>query len=229
MDYGWFFMGGKRKENYDDWWRAEVSFDPVLDEVFGITHTKQQIRPQEVLTKAIEGDMEATAKALNGRVRDAHLRLKAVESVGTAERTASAREGLLKPLPQKIGEEGEKLARKIVQQYPALKTNDQPGVAVEYRILTAKTPDAAMFSFTRVGEQFLVLLNPDHPFYRKVYKPLEERETPEAREAKANIDLLLLAAARAEATLGDAKAGERRAVADNRKQWSDILATYLNR
>ncbi len=25
-DYGWFFMGPKRKENYDDWWRCEVAF-----------------------------------------------------------------------------------------------------------------------------------------------------------------------------------------------------------
>ena len=24
IDYGWFLMGGKRKENYDDWWRCEV-------------------------------------------------------------------------------------------------------------------------------------------------------------------------------------------------------------
>jgi len=24
VDYGWLFMGSKRKENYDDWWRCEV-------------------------------------------------------------------------------------------------------------------------------------------------------------------------------------------------------------
>lgn len=37
IDRGWFFMGGKRRENYDDWWRCEVNFDPVLDDMFGIT------------------------------------------------------------------------------------------------------------------------------------------------------------------------------------------------
>ena len=26
IDCGWFFMGQKRKENYDDWWRCEVRF-----------------------------------------------------------------------------------------------------------------------------------------------------------------------------------------------------------
>ena len=50
IDYGWFFLDGKRRENYDDWWRAEIRFDAVLDEAFGITHTKQQIRPLDYLT-----------------------------------------------------------------------------------------------------------------------------------------------------------------------------------
>ena len=40
IDFGWFFMGGKRKENYDNWWRAELSFDPALDELFGVTSYK---------------------------------------------------------------------------------------------------------------------------------------------------------------------------------------------
>ena len=41
IDFGWFFMGKKRKENYDDWWRYEIDFAPVLDDLFGITYTKQ--------------------------------------------------------------------------------------------------------------------------------------------------------------------------------------------
>ncbi len=40
IDRGWFFMGLKRKENYDDWWRCEVRFEPDLDEWFGVTHTE---------------------------------------------------------------------------------------------------------------------------------------------------------------------------------------------
>ena len=43
--FGWHLMGGKRKENYDDWWRCEIEFDPSLDEHFGITINKQGIRP----------------------------------------------------------------------------------------------------------------------------------------------------------------------------------------
>ena len=51
---GWYLMGGKRKENYDDWWRCEIEFDPQLDEHFGITINKQGIRPSAVLREALE-------------------------------------------------------------------------------------------------------------------------------------------------------------------------------
>jgi hypothetical protein len=49
IDRGWWFMGSKRRENYDDWWRCEVSFEPSLDELFGVTHTKQGITPHSDL------------------------------------------------------------------------------------------------------------------------------------------------------------------------------------
>ncbi len=72
VDYGWFFMGSKNRENYDDWWRCEIQFDPVLDEAFGITHTKQQARPQAHFIEALTPDIEAAARVLHGRARKAH-------------------------------------------------------------------------------------------------------------------------------------------------------------
>jgi hypothetical protein len=45
IDKGWYFMGKKRQENYDDWWRCEVRFPPAIDELFGVTHSKQGISP----------------------------------------------------------------------------------------------------------------------------------------------------------------------------------------
>jgi Histidine kinase-, DNA gyrase B-, and HSP90-like ATPase len=67
IDYGWFFMGQKRRENYDDWWRCEVRFEPVLDELFGVTHTKQVIQPSEKLLAALTPDVELIARELNTR------------------------------------------------------------------------------------------------------------------------------------------------------------------
>jgi hypothetical protein len=73
IDFGWFFMGGKRKENYDDWWRCEVEFQPELDEVFGVTHTKQGISPSEPLIQLLSPDFETVAHKLNARVRSAFM------------------------------------------------------------------------------------------------------------------------------------------------------------
>ncbi len=98
IDCGWFFLGGKRRENYDDWWRCEVRFDPVLDEAFGITHTKQQIRPRDYLLELLAEDMENVARALNARARQAHLKARSVERSAEIERVAAERDRLLQPL-----------------------------------------------------------------------------------------------------------------------------------
>ena len=72
IDYGWFFVGSKRRQNYDDWWRCEVEFDPVLDEEFGLSHTKQQISPSDNLTEILTPMIEPIARSLSSRVREAH-------------------------------------------------------------------------------------------------------------------------------------------------------------
>ena len=76
VDYGWFFLSAKRRENYDDWWRCEVSFDPALDEQFGLTHSKQQIKPSQELLELLSPHISATAKALSRYVRGRHAALK---------------------------------------------------------------------------------------------------------------------------------------------------------
>jgi hypothetical protein len=228
VDFGWFFLGSKRRENYDDWWRAEVAFDPILDEAFGVTHTKQQIRPQEHLIDILANDMEATAKALNARVRQAHLRLKSGEAARAAEETAMSRERLLPPLPKaKTTADDTALAKSILKQYPSLKEPSDPASGLDYRIVEAGMKDTLFYSFTIVNGRFVLILNPEHPFFRHVYRPLTEDDGPEAKAVKTHLDLLLLAAARAEA--GEGTAGGRRAAAGTRKRWSDNLATFLNR
>lgn len=201
VDFGWFFLNGKRRENYDDWWRCEVRFDPVLDEAFGITHTKQQIRPQEHLTAVLTPDIESMAKALNSRVRQAHLRLKAGEATRAAEQTAADRERLLTPLPKPPQDaEATAVVKSLLKQVPALKDEPVPeGQPLDYRIVEANMKETCFFSFAITNGRFVLVLNPEHPFFRKVYRPLSELETPEAKQARTHLDLVLLAAARAEA------------------------------
>jgi hypothetical protein len=145
VDYGWFFMGGKNRENYDDWWRCEIQFDPVLDEAFGITHTKQQIRPQGHLIDAITPDLEATSRALSARVRKAHLEVKAGERFSEAERTASERDHLLRPLPKVATSSAKALMKDLKKSHPVLR-NKRTYSGRRYTIIEASVKDKRFFS-----------------------------------------------------------------------------------
>ena len=97
IDYGWYFMGTKRKENYDDWWRCEVAFTPELDELFGVTHNKQKINPTRLLSSILTPDIERIARELNSRARKKYASIK---GEGTRSRTLNrlqARDHLLEP------------------------------------------------------------------------------------------------------------------------------------
>jgi hypothetical protein len=231
IDYGWFFMGRKRRENYDDWWRCEVSFEPVLDEAFGITHTKQQIRPREYLLEILTPDFENMARTLNSRVRQAHLDIKAVQGAEETERIATERGRLLKPLPRKgkSSRDQTALLGQLVKRYPALRERGpaRKNGTIRYRVVEDRFRETTFYNFVLDDNRLILAMNSEHPFYRKLYRLLNA-DTPangEAATIKTQIDLLILAAARAEVSLG---AAERRTLQKFRRLWSDTLATFLN-
>jgi hypothetical protein len=224
VDYGWFFMGTKHRENYDDWWRCEIQFEPKLDEAFGITHTKQQVRPQAHLIEALTPDLEATARALNGRARKAHVAVKAGERFSEAERIANERDHLLPPLPNKPKSSGKSLMKELQRAHAALR-NGATKKESRYAIVEEAVKDTSFFSFAHDGERLVLVLNPAHPFYREIYKPLAEGDTPRDQQLRAKLELLLLAAARSEASV---KAGQERTLARHRLEWSNTLATFFN-
>lgn len=224
VDFGWFFMGSKHRENYDDWWRCEVQFDPVLDEAFGITHTKQQVRPQVHLLEALAPDIEATARALNARIRKAHLAAKARDGFSEAERVAAARDHLLRPLPAKAPAGALAKMRELKKAFPTLASGPRTGPqGSRYRIVEGAGSDTSFYTCAFDGQQLVLVLNPAHPFYREIYKPLTEGELPRNPPLRAKIDLLLLAAARSEVV-----SEQEHAVARHRLDWSNTLATFLN-
>jgi hypothetical protein len=222
VDYGWFFMGSKHRENYDDWWRCEMQFDPVLDEAFGITHTKQQARPQAHLLEALTPDLEATARALNSRVRKAHLAVKAGERFSEAERVANERDHLLKPLPVSADPKSKALLRELQKHHPVLRrANDK---TAHYSIVEGAVKDTCFFTYAYDGERLVLVLNPDHPFYRDIYKPLADGDNPRDQQLRVKLELLLLSAVRSEAS---AKGGNP-ALARHRLEWSNTLAAFLS-
>ena len=86
--------------------------------------------------------------------------------------------------------------------------------------------DTSFFTYAMKEGAFVLVLNKGHPFYRKVYLPLVENETTANKDLRASIELLILAAARAEAATP--KESHREILGQARKAWSDNLATFLN-
>jgi hypothetical protein len=228
VDVGWHFMGGKRRENYDDWWRCEVKFDPVLDEAFGITHTKQQVRPTDHLIEALQPHMEAIAKALNGRVRQAHLQAKTGKITASAEAVAERHHARLKPIPkQSVLAQDEKTLRVLGKRNAMVRATQQQRVngSVLYRLVEDAARGPAFFCPV-VGEGLVLgTLNPKHRFFSELYQPLLEGRTPEAERAARALQLMLLAAARAEAMF--TRRDQQAAVASFRREWSDVLDVML--
>lgn len=224
VDYGWFFMGAKHRENYDDWWRCEVHFDPILDEAFGVTHTKQQVRPQPHLIQALSPDLEATARALNARARKAHVSAKAEEQFSEAERIAGDRDRRLPPLPDKPSPKAKALMNHLQRTHPALqRSSNRKEKTPRYRIVESAIDDTDFFSYASDGERLVLVLNPAHPFYLEIYRQLIESDTPREAKLRAKVELLLLAAARSEAISKGGRALER-----YRREWSNTLAAFLN-
>jgi hypothetical protein len=202
IDYGWKLFGGKRRENYDDWWRCEVSFEPDLDELFGVTHSKQGVSPTPYIRSILEADMEATARVLNSRVRVAFGAVKRASPSEAALR-ATLQEHWLPPTttPAKL---------------PKVRG------AVRYAIAMAPIPSPSFFEITERQGMVLVTINTDHPFHERLYAPAVADPTGRQRFA---IECVLLAAARASVAVSGTT--DARWVDRYREAWSDALAAFL--
>jgi hypothetical protein len=203
IDRGWFFMGDKRRESYDDWWRCEVSFAPELDEFFGVTHTKQGIHPSPSLLSVLTPHIERTAHVLNSRVRRQFQRRRSGTRPSPAARRAEQRDDLLEPL-RSTGTR---------QVSPALSR----GLRYEIAHQALKVP---LFFLQEQKRGILRLtFNSAHPFHAAVFSNGKGAISVEV------VNLLLLGAARAERRLASAR--DRAAVARYREHWSNALAAFF--
>ncbi len=220
IDRGWFFMGAKRRENYDDWWRCEVCFDPVLDELFGLTHAKQSIAPTQDLLDLLAPDLEPIGRALNSRVRRRFELLKVSEPLGNAERQAARAEVALPPLPRNPEPPSPDLEQALAPM-EATRSVDCP-----YQLIVSDLPTTAVFETVVRRGRLVVALNSRHPLYRDLYGPLATSETESDKDVATRVALTVLAAARAE-WLDPRKAG-RAARRRFRQAWSDVMASFFN-
>jgi len=204
VDFGWFFMPGKRKESYDDWWRCELSFSPELDELFGLTHTKQGIHPRAQLSAILIPEVERTAHALNSRVRRRFQELRAREPKMTKSATlAQRRDHLMEPPP--------------AVHTPSHELGVARGLRYEVAYESLSRPE--FFVHQLRGDTLRITINTDHAFHGALTRTLTD---PPAQDF---VELVLLAAARAERHLRSS--GERAALSRHRQYWSNTLMAYL--
>ncbi|HEY6159283.1 MAG TPA: ATP-binding protein [Gemmatimonadales bacterium] len=205
IDYGWHLMGTKRKENYDDWWRCEITFAPELDELFGVTHSKQGVTPTAQLEAVLAPELEAIARTLNVRVRRAFEALKRREP-SRATVTAGRQEALLPPLP-------------TINQ-PKGRARRQHA----YSIVAERLRCHAFFKAATFDGTLTVTLNSSHPFYERIYAPALAARDEQRRH---DLESLILAAARAELTFE--RTADRTRLERYGAAWGDALAAFLER
>lgn len=176
---GWYLMGGKRKENYDDWWRCEIEFDPALDEQFGITVNKQGIRPTAALRDALEPDLESIARLLNARVRQAFEEVKFEAAVQGSCRIAGDADADL----------------------PVIRTSGRSAGALSYHLGADQLSGESMFDLTLNQRHLNVTINTDHLGFTALYRPLQEMGESGA-PVRTALELLILSFARSVAEMG---------------------------
>lgn len=173
---GWHLMGGKRKENYDDWWRCEIEFDPTLDEHFGITMNKQGIRPSAALREAIEPELESIARLMNARVRQAFDDVKFQSATEVSCKIAAAADPDLPVLPRGRGR--------------------RTSGPLCYRISTTQLAPDRLFTTSLRSNTLDVQLNVDHPAFAALYQPLQTLADGAGGELRTALELLILSFAR---------------------------------
>ncbi|MCG8092881.1 MAG: ATP-binding protein [Candidatus Thiodiazotropha endolucinida] len=217
IDFGWYFMGNKRKENYDDWWRCEVHFEPDLDEMFGVSHTKQGIRPTEELKDILTPDLETIAHKLNAGIRKTFADHKQVTN--TAARRAEAVDPCLPP-----AKTAPKILRPISAHWSPAKRAKINGL--QYHTLSRRLRSDEFFRPVFNNNRLTITINKDHSFYEKLYgQLLSNGDHIESESVRHYLDAILFAAARAETLLDNAN--ERDAAARARQLWGTILEAFL--
>ncbi|HEY9228258.1 MAG TPA: hypothetical protein VIP11_16500, partial [Gemmatimonadaceae bacterium] len=220
LDNGWHLMGGKRRENYDDWWRCELRFEPELDEYFGVTHSKQGVTPHPALRDAMGADFERIARTLNARVRSEFVRLS------TARAAPRGQPHEATDVPTVSEDAVARLARERERFLPPVGQRIQ-----KFRIMHAPLVSARFFAVALEKGELIVTMNSEHPAFRAA--------TNAASDTREMLETFLIAAARAEvaATSRRHAASSIEALADTSNEplshffeaWSDVLAAYLNR
>ena len=214
IDYGWYFMGSKRKENYDDWWRCEIEFSPELDELFGVTHTKQGITPSEYVLDVLTPDLEQIAHRLNARVRAKFSKLKE-KKTSPSERRAIECDLFFEPPELKESQKRNKCRNASAKTITGL----------DYKLVTSDTKQPEFYESDLSDAKLKLILNEQHPFFERFYHPLTEKKSCNSNYIRRQLELVFFAAVRAEKQFK--KQADVVCLRRFRKTWSNLVAAFL--
>jgi hypothetical protein len=205
-------------QGYAYHWGVEIRFDPVLDDVFGVTNDKQTIRPTEALWRLLaseEVELDRKLREENGYQEE--IRKRTAPPIPPSNDVPSAAEhaaamadsavGKVHTLPAK---ESPEVIRRLKEE--ATKQAAQTGKSTE-EVVAAIEQDAKRkpfkLEFVDAGEnapfytpvrgpkgQFIAQVNRRHPFFTTLYADLLNLKG--GYRAKEAVDVLLLTLCRAE-------------------------------
>ena len=226
-------------QTYDANIKIEVDFDPVLDEFFGLTTSKQQIVIDERMWEKLKqsgkasGGLQTLVKDMRAEFKRMKAELDAAKPPKPEKPRASAvameaaqkfksRSSALSPRKSALAEAA------LAEYAQALAT--ERNISIEEATEAARTEtaerkfevefaareEAPLYQARRLGLQKRLTINTAHPFYEKIYQL--------AGEAQSGLEVLLFVLADAEL---DAE-GEREAFYKVERQgWSEGLRYAL--
>jgi hypothetical protein len=229
-------------QGYAYHWGVEVSFHPVLDEVFGITNDKQGVRPiedfwrvlsQEEIDKVLraENQWQSAARRDLLLIRREEVENEREEGPSRAELAAQAADTASGRKPrvqgqrkQQADQDLDELAKRRAEELG--KGIDEVKAALQqdaenhrYRIEYFENEYAPFFEPKYEIGKFIVRINRKHQFYETLYSELPAT-------AKDAVDLLLIALARAELIVDDEAMATWYPV-QRRDVWSPFLQNSL--
>lgn len=217
IDYGWFFMGMKRKENYDDWWRCEIAFEPDLDELFGVTHTKQSINPGEIIQDILTPDIENIARLLNRRVRDHFIELKS-QAIKPLSRITEVNDHLI---------EKPKLNKSLKSStiyFPSIYNKKSSFANVKYNVKYEDISSEHLFTISYSHKELTININKKHIIFEK-FIGFSSENSFEVKNFGLLLELIIASMSRAYINLDSSS--NRKTISNYNLGWSNILTSLL--
>lgn len=231
-------------QSYAYHWGVEVRFDPVLDEVFGITNDKQTVRPVEDLWRLLAqekideqlGREQTYQRKTRKEERTKQEAAKAERAAqATAAESAAAAADTMAGKKPHIPERDKAKARENFEAEVDRRSKvDETSKEAARKALEDEAKrrpyvidfyDEARGPFYKPewlhGSQVGVLINRQHSFFETLYAPLTK--LPNGAQAKAALDVLLISLARAELNVDDEQARHWYET-QRERAWSEFLA-----